>query len=518
MLKNYSIFILGLIATSIILVQSCGQPTNNNSTQTINNKDSLEQGKELFNAHCNSCHMAPKPSSLPKNVWEYVLPFMAAKMGLMVENYKSNSSPEDSAIEEKNHLVPKQSLITLSEYRLIKEFILNNAPQSLPFASSRLSRNKILTQFKRENYTIIDTPPSLVTALAFNQRTKTLSIGCMDNQVIQWTNDKGVINKELVTSTVSDFTFYKGKTYFTQIGQLMPSEQSKGIFTLSGTSNSPILKSLHRPVCSIMEDINKDGIPEIVVGNFGKNLGSLSLFSKKQNMSEYIEYPLLSVPGAVSCYFEDMDDDGLKDIVALFAQGDESVYVFFQKENLTFEPKRIMRFPPNYGTTHMVLVDYNEDGLIDIVTANGDNADYSVVLKDYHGIRVHINQGNNNFKETFFYPVYGATKVLAEDFDKDGDIDFAINCFFPDYYQLLQESFVYLKNENSNQYKFTSSIMKDGLPIKSMTMIKGDIDNDGDVDIMLGNFAISPIQIPEYLDKAWKQAKYGLIILENNLK
>jgi hypothetical protein len=61
-----------------------------------------------------------------------------------------------------------------------------------------------------------------------------------------------------------------------------------------------------------------------------------------------------------------------------------------------------------------------------MVTANGDNADYSIVLKNYHGIRVHINQGNNEFKETFFYPVYGATRLLAEDFDQDGDIDFAI--------------------------------------------------------------------------------------------
>ena len=518
MLKNYSIFILGLIATSIILVQSCGQPTNNNSTQTTINKDSLGKGKVLFNTYCNSCHIAPNPGRLPKHVWENILPYMAAKMGLKLENFKNDSTPEEKAIEEENNLVPKQPLITLTEYKLIKDFILNNAPNSLSFARNRLTRNKILTQFKRLNVTINNTPPSLITSLKFNSSTKTLLVGGMDNQVTYWKRDKGVINKEFVSSTVSDFTFYNGRTFFTQIGELFPSELSKGIFTMSGTKNIPILKSLHRPVCSLMEDLDKDGIPEIVVGNFGKNLGSLSFFSKKRNNSKYKEFRLLSVPGAVRCFFEDMDKDGLKDIVALFSQGDESVYVFFQKKNFVFEAKRLLRFPPDYGTTDMILVDYNKDGLIDIVTANGDNADYSTVLKDYHGIRIHTNQGNNNFKQTFFYPIYGATKVLAEDFDKDGDIDFAINSFFPDYDQLLQESFVYLENEISNQYKFTSSIVKEGLPIKSLTMVKGDIDNDGDVDIVLGNFAISPIQIPEYLDKAWKQAKYGLIILENNLK
>jgi hypothetical protein len=298
----------------------------------------------------------------------------------------------------------------------------------------------------------------------------------------------------------------------------MPTELSNGSFDLStGSGAQPVLNNLHRPVCSLMEDLDNDGIPEIIVGNFGKNLGSLSLFKKAKNDGSYQEQKILSVPGCVKLFLKDMDGDGRKDIVALFAQSDESVYIFFQKDNLQFEAKRILRFPPDYGTTDLVLTDFNKDGLMDIVTANGDNADYSIVLKNYHGIRVHINQGNNEFKETFFYPVYGATRVLAEDFDQDGDIDFAISCFYPDFGRLLTESFVYLQNDNSAKYQFTSFTNQSGLPVKSLTLEKADIDGDGDMDIILGNFAESPIQVPGYLKDKWKAAKYGLIIFENQL-
>jgi hypothetical protein len=141
--------------------------------------------------------------------------------------------------------------------------------------------------------------------------------------------------------------------------------------------------------------------------------------------------------------------------VALIAQADETVYIFYNKGNLEFEKKAVLRFPPDFGTTDLVLFDYNKDGALDIATAHGDNADYSIILKPYHGIRLHINQGKDVFKEAFFFPLYGATKIVAEDFDKDGDMDFAATAFYPDYGSLLDESFVYLENKNAEAYSFS---------------------------------------------------------------
>ncbi len=48
-------------------------------------------------------------------------------------------------------------------------------------------------------------------------------------------------------------------------------------------------------------------------------------------------------------------------------------------------------------------------------------------------------------------------------------------------------------------------------------MEAADIDKDGDKDIVLGNFAFSPVALPESLKAKWKTANYGLIIFENQL-
>jgi hypothetical protein len=165
----------------------------------------------------------------------------------------------------------------------------------------------------------------------------------------------------------------------------------------------------------------------------------------------------------------------------------------------------------------MVLVDYNHDGLTDIVTVHGDNADFSPILKPYHGIRININQGNGVFKEKFFYPIYGVTKVVADDFDKDGDIDFAASAFFPDFSKLGEESFVYLENIDEKNFKFKPYTLKSDTPVKSLTLEKADIDGDGDMDIIAGNFAQSPGPVPKDMDQKLKSAKFGLIIFKNQL-
>jgi hypothetical protein len=200
------------------------------------------------------------------------------------------------------------------------------------------------------------------------------------------------------------------------------------------------------------------------------------------------------------------------------AQGDESVYILFNKGGLKFEAQRVLRFPPDYGTTDIVLTDCNKDGQLDIITAHGDNADYSHIPKAYHGIRIHINSGNNKFAEKFFYPVYGVTRVLAKDFDGDGDVDIAATSFYAEYNQLKDEAFVYLENMGKGNYSFKPQVHYGDVPVKSLTMEAADIDEDGDLDILLGNFAFSPVALPDDLKAKWTSANYGLIIFENQLR
>ncbi|GAA3995223.1 FG-GAP repeat domain-containing protein [Mucilaginibacter dorajii] len=477
-------------------------------------------GKALFTVYCASCHMLPDPASLTKQVWSlHVLPIMAARMGIIYPNYDPlrGLSPEERAIVKKNNIIPESPVLTQDEWDKLTNYIISLAPDTVVEDESRLTRNSLLTQFKREDIQVSAEGPSMITGLEFDDQTKTLWIGNYFKEVLTWKYNIGVTKTIQTQSPVVDFNFYKGGTYFTEIGKLYPTELSLGSYVnYKDSTSTTLLEPLHRPVHTEIEDLNNDGVPEIIVCNFGNKTGGLSLF-KKDKAGKYTEDVLLPLAGAIKCYVKDMDGDGKKDIVAMFSQGDESVYVFYQKDNLKFKAKRVLRFPPNYGTTDMTLVDYNHDGLTDIITAHGDNADYSQILKPYHGIRININQGNGIFKERFFYPMYGVTRVVAEDFDKDGDVDLACSAFFPDFGKLIDESFVYLENTDQNKFIFKPYILKSDIPIKSLTLEAADIDGDGDMDIIAGNFAQSPGAVPKELDDKWKNAKYGISIFLNQL-
>jgi len=480
-----------------------------------------DEGQQLFKTYCQTCHMAPDPKSLTKNIWQYnVLPVMAARMGIIYPGFDPlrGLSDEEKAIVNKNHIIPDQPMLDQDKWNKLVHYIINSAPDSIAFDRSRLTRSSELNQFVRSDVKLDDSHrPSLITGIKFDSTIKTLWVSNFYNQALAWRYGKGVVKTIKTASPVVDFNFYKGDTYFTQIGKLYPTELSLGTYAkLDDTTLIDILGPLHRPVHAEIDDLNNDGTPEIITCNFGNKVGSLSLFHKNKK-GTYTEDVLLPMPGAVKCYVRDMNGDGKKDIVAVFAQGDESVYIFYQKDDLKFRAKRVLRFPPNYGTTDLYLVDYNHDHLTDIVTVHGDNADYSDILKPYHGIRLSINTGKESFQEKFFYPIYGVTKVIADDFDHDGDIDFVATSFFPDFQRLTYESFIYLENVDQDKYTFKAYTQKTGIPLKTLTLEEADIDGDGDMDIIAGNFAQSPGAVPAALDKQWKSAPYGLTIFFNQL-
>lgn len=477
--------------------------------------------KAIFEAYCGSCHLTPDPQDLPKDIWQnHVLPAMAARLGISYPNYNPEEGLKPAEIDtlKKHNYFPDQPLISQNDWDIIVNYILKKAPENDPLDNIRILRNRKLKQFIRKDFPIDGNPGSMITGLKFNPVSKRLWIADINKTISIWQYGKGVIKRIKTESPVVDFDFHGDTTYFTEIGNLYPTELYLGSFVqYYNNTQTPLLTSLHRPVHGEVCDLDNDGIPEIVIANFGNKLGSFSIYKKNKITKKYDEQVLLPMPGATKFYICDMNGDGKKDIVALFAQGDESVYIFYQKQNLEFSAKRVLRFPPYYGSTDLVLVDYNHDGHPDIVTAQGDNADFSEVLKSFHGIRLFLNDGKNNFSQKFFYPIYGATQVIADDFDQDGDIDFAVTSFFPDYGSLIDESFVYLENTNADKFRFKSFITKSDVPVKSLTMTEGDIDSDGDKDIMLGLFSHSPVFVQPELQQKWDSSKNALTIFFNQL-
>jgi hypothetical protein len=191
------------------------------------------------------------------------------------------------------------------------------------------------------------------------------------------------------------------------------------------------------------------------------------------------------------------------------------MFLFTNDGKGNFKQSDIFRRSPTYGHADLELADFNKDGEMDILVANGDNGDYESPPKPYHGVRIYLNKAGK-FAEAFFFPQHGAFKAVARDFDNDGDLDIASASFFPDYEKSPRESFVML--ENLGDLKFKPSTFRECISGRWVTMDAADFDSDGDIDLALGSMIRMPTIVPDFLKEMWEKQSPSVLLLINQLK
>jgi hypothetical protein len=444
---------------------------------------------------------------------------MGARLGIITpENhpYYKKSFDEQIAII-KTGIYPNKPLIDEKDWERLVNYIVAMAPDSIINNPHEID-NATLSQFNTIPIALDSIEGNLYTFLKLDTVHNTILTG----------NRRGVLSAyDLKTKennlignfdlAITDARVIGDSVFVTNMGVMDPNEIPRGKTILkNGNATAIFQDSLHRPVHTLYIDLNKNGNEEIILSEFGNLRGKLTLL-EKDSYGFYKNRTILNLPGTLRVIAKDMNADDKLDLIVMAAQGDEAMYILYQKENLEFTVEKVLRFSPVYGSSWFELVDYNGDGYDDIITVNGDNADKSYVSKPYHGMRIHLNDGNNNFTETYFYPLNGATRVIAKDFDEDGDIDFALLATFPDYDKHTDYNFVYLKNENSANYSFRQEHFADIKMARWFLMDSADIDGDGDEDIVLSalNFSFTPV--PKELEDAWSESYTDLLILENKL-
>jgi hypothetical protein len=320
-----------------------------------------------------------------------------------------------------------------------------------------------------------------------------------DSAVYVYNSNVNLLSKQNVHGVLIDMDFNPSlqqagerKGVLTKIGIMDPNDFKTGsaeTFEMDGTgkihSQLQLFDTLQRPVQVVATDLDRNGATDYVVCAFGNKMGSFYWMRNLGN-NRFESKPLKDLPGAIKCYVDDYNSDGWADIMVLFGQAEEGIYLFLNKGDGQFEEKQILRFPPVYGSSYFELQDMNGDGKKDIIYTCGDNADYSSkVLKNYHGVYVFLNEGNFAYREMYFFPLNGAYKAIARDYDRDGDMDIAAISFFPDKMHQPQEAFVYL--ENTGQWNFKPATISGYNQGNWITMDAGDVDQDGDEDIVIGS-------------------------------
>lgn len=510
------------VATLVLLLvtgrgSAVAQTTAGKSVNAVVTSAESERGRELARKYCSTCHNFPEPGLLTKTAWiHHVQPEMAKWLGVERVDFEGM---QDGKILQEAGIYPVSPIITEDDWFAIWDYYRAIAP-SQPSTSPARPEVKIgLPQFRVRKLNPAQGAP-MISLVKIDAANKRLYAGeGLANMLFAFDPAGEVVGRvRLEGGPVSMSTAASG-TYFSLIGRLFPSDAREGavLFVPKSTTGQPpkrVLEQLRRPTDTVVADLNQDGRDDLVVCQYGNRLGQFSWF-ENEGGGRYEEHVLLDRPGAVQTAVRDFNGDSRPDLVVLMAQAREAVCLFVNEGQGRFRQETLLEKPPTWGFSGFELADFNKDGHIDLITANGDNGDFALPLKSDHGVRIYLNDGKNQFKEAFFYPMHGAYKAVARDFDGDGDPDFAAIAYYPDFAAARPESFVYLENQGG--LKFAASTFAESNVGRWIVMDAGDLDGDGDDDIALGSFVRGPttMPVPVELRDQWRTNGAAVLLLEN---
>lgn len=453
----------------------------------------------LAQTHCSGCHQYPEPDLLNKNTWQFgTLPQMGYRMGIYGDTKRQTliESNAGGRLVEAQGIFPLEPVLEEEEWQLIQQFYARQAPDRLPLPAKKLMGELPAVKVEIPEFHI---SPPMVTAIKYHPELKQLfvadakadysTINILDQQLES-------VSTLALPSPISHIDFRGDTVLATLMGGFLPTDDPSGsivkIFKVGEGEEykgfTSVIKNLQRPVHTTYTDINADGKEDIIVCEYGNHTGKLSLFLQQPN-GRYEQKVLSTDPGATSVAIKDMNKDGLPDIVALMAQGRERIDVYFNQGNGDFGLRTLLQFPPSYGSVGLSLLDWNQDGHEDLLYVNGDNADYSMTFKPYHGLHLFLNDGANNFQKAFFQHQHGAYKAIPYDYDRDGDQDIAMISFFPDLVNAPEEGFLFMENVSTpDSIHFEFSSIPEAASGRWLILEAVDRDNDNFPELILGAF------------------------------
>lgn len=451
-------------------------------------------------AFCGNCHKTPSPKLFPKDAWQKEVKrgfdfytesrrtdLQIPGMNGVVAWYRSQA-PD---VLQEMHSLPESSGSVLFEKQSIP-----SPPNISPMVSQVTwdSRSPRLTPELR----LTDMGSGHVCEIQFGEKLQ-------HRQILQAANPACSITADLNNDGIADLLI-------ADLGSQGPADHEKGALLYlqgapEGSAIEPakasvrLLENVGRIAHVDAADFDGDGDLDLVVAEFGwQKSGSILLLenvSHRQADGQFLvvsnsfkPHCIDSRHGTIHVPVCDLNGDGIPDFVALVSQEHETIDAYLGNGDLTFRKETLNPAEdPSFGSCGIELVDIEQDGDLDVVYCNGDNLD-ALLIKDYHGVKLLINEGTFPFRSMNILSLAGASATATADFDGDGDLDIAVTGFLPPqlHEQLslpTYDSLCWLEQTGPGVF-LPHSIEKSLTGHLSITV--GDFNNDKAVDIAVGNF------------------------------
>jgi hypothetical protein len=287
--------------------------------------------------YCQSCHMLPDPALLDVKSWEKgVLPEMGPRLGIFRYGFERYpSSIRDTNIGPRFY--PSRPLLRDDEWQHIIDYYTATSPDSLmPAVRPKAIRNG-LSLFNASVPDLRYSEPA-ISLTRMDTAAGGRGLWLFDvhyGNFSRWSPSLQLEDSFHLPGGVVDLDVRDSELVVCNIGVLSPNNGRSGKVQrvrkrMDGrwrADSTALFEDLSRPVQLTAADFNQDGKSDYLVCEFGNLKGALSWLENKGE-GRYERHVIRAVAGALKAYVEDYNHDGKPDIWALFAQGDEGIFLF----------------------------------------------------------------------------------------------------------------------------------------------------------------------------------------------
>lgn len=402
-----------------------------------------ETTRQAITAFCGDCHTMPRADFFPRSAW-----------------------PDEIQLGYDRYFESRRTDLKVPVMADVLRYFQEAAPVTLPLPPSKLASKRFVREFRdladdtsttksMETSEAIGSAPAIanVVKLPLFADSPAVWVTCdMRDGGVRWTESPDRLGRDgqllarLHNPCRASAADWDGDgrqdLLIADLGSFDPADHDQGrvVWLRPGEDRAtwtPIVlaEGLGRVADARAADLDADGDLDLIVAEFGwRKSGRLFWL---ENAGGDPLRPVLTAheldhrAGAIDAIPVDFNGDGRVDIVTVMSQHYEEVIVHINEGGGRFTPRVISRaHDPAFGSSGIELADLDRDGDLDVVYSNGDTFD-SKLVKPYHGVQWLENRGEFPFVEHRIADLAGAYKAVTGDLDRDGDLDIVAGAFLP---------------------------------------------------------------------------------------